>query len=61
MENVTNEGFTKMRRSSIGDLNLSDKGAGPAVIVSMASRKLTMRATPCSGTQVPSGPPAGSG
>jgi hypothetical protein len=31
MNNVTTEGFTKMRKSSTGDLNLLDKGTRPAV------------------------------
>jgi len=32
-----------MRKRSTGDLDLLDKGTGPAVIVSMVSRKLIRR------------------
>jgi hypothetical protein len=45
MKNATTVRFTKIRRSSTGDLNLLDKGIRPAVIVSIVSIKLTMRAS----------------
>jgi hypothetical protein len=43
MKNVTTEGFTKMRKSSPGDLNLLDKVTRPAVIVSIEATDFTAK------------------